>query len=496
MANVTDKVAIIRNATYGNEVREGIASGIENINTEVISTTAKQTAQEIAYNSLIINAGNSNAEIVDARLGEATLKAKLEKVDTSLADIAYLMEGLIDNETSPLFDNAVVINTLIQAQTKDIVITLPANKTFYIDSSLLINNKGIKLKGNNTILLFKKGIKAINVSISNFNIDGINIECADRDYSYDSIGLFIGKFDTTYKYTMGHVLKNCNFTDCTRSIVIESIYYIELYNITTIKDKIGLVINKISGASLNPATTVKLDRVYFKGSGDIFIPAVGSIGIEMFGIVNLLCSSVVSEWYETCGTFRTIQNATFTECYFELCTMGINFHTVSGNIIMINPYINSLDNYGIKIEYGSLVLLGGRSILTESQFVIEKGANSKLTILSKPQMSGGTFLKNNGFQNANIVNIDGGFSTSDTPINGFKAINQGYRETFYAFNKISTNLNTDPLNVTIGSNSILNFTTSGIEFNTNKYPIVNSNDGSKWKLTIGNDGVLVPVKIV
>ena len=93
MADVTNKVATIRNAVYGNEVREGIASGIENINTEVISTTAKQTAQEIAYNSLIINAGNSNAEIVDARLGEATLKAKLEKVDTSLAEITQLINA-------------------------------------------------------------------------------------------------------------------------------------------------------------------------------------------------------------------------------------------------------------------------------------------------------------------------------------------------------------------------------------------------------------------
>jgi len=97
MADVTSKVATIRNATYGNEVREGIASGIENINTEVISTTAKQTAQEIAYNSLIINAGNSNAEIVDARLGETTLKAKLQNVDSSLANKANktdLAQGL------------------------------------------------------------------------------------------------------------------------------------------------------------------------------------------------------------------------------------------------------------------------------------------------------------------------------------------------------------------------------------------------------------------
>ena len=46
MANISDKVAQIREATYGKEVRESIASGIEDINTEVESTTQRQTTLE------------------------------------------------------------------------------------------------------------------------------------------------------------------------------------------------------------------------------------------------------------------------------------------------------------------------------------------------------------------------------------------------------------------------------------------------------------------
>ena len=46
MANISDKVAQIREATYGKEVRESIASGIEAINTEVESTTQRQTTLE------------------------------------------------------------------------------------------------------------------------------------------------------------------------------------------------------------------------------------------------------------------------------------------------------------------------------------------------------------------------------------------------------------------------------------------------------------------
>ena len=42
MANIADKVAQIRQATYGKDVRESIASGIEAINTEVVNTTARQ----------------------------------------------------------------------------------------------------------------------------------------------------------------------------------------------------------------------------------------------------------------------------------------------------------------------------------------------------------------------------------------------------------------------------------------------------------------------
>ena len=46
MANVRDNVEQIRQAIYGIEVRESIASGIEAINTEVESTTQRQTALE------------------------------------------------------------------------------------------------------------------------------------------------------------------------------------------------------------------------------------------------------------------------------------------------------------------------------------------------------------------------------------------------------------------------------------------------------------------
>ena len=42
MANIADKVAQIRQAIFGKDVIESIASGIEAINSEVVNTTARQ----------------------------------------------------------------------------------------------------------------------------------------------------------------------------------------------------------------------------------------------------------------------------------------------------------------------------------------------------------------------------------------------------------------------------------------------------------------------
>ena len=44
MANIADKVAQIRQAIFGKDVRESIASGIEAINSEVVNTTNRQNA--------------------------------------------------------------------------------------------------------------------------------------------------------------------------------------------------------------------------------------------------------------------------------------------------------------------------------------------------------------------------------------------------------------------------------------------------------------------
>ncbi|MDU1313949.1 MAG: GDSL-type esterase/lipase family protein [Clostridium septicum] len=88
MANIKDKLVQIRKAIFGRDVRESIASGIEEINKEVENTTKKQELLETEFDQLIINSGNSNAEIVQARVGKdgdyySSLKERLDKENSN-----------------------------------------------------------------------------------------------------------------------------------------------------------------------------------------------------------------------------------------------------------------------------------------------------------------------------------------------------------------------------------------------------------------------------
>lgn len=85
MANIQHWLEQIRRAIYGREVRSSIANSIEAINKE-------QSHLDGAFNQLIINAGNSNAEVVAARVKADgtqfnTLGERLVKSDEQFEEI-------------------------------------------------------------------------------------------------------------------------------------------------------------------------------------------------------------------------------------------------------------------------------------------------------------------------------------------------------------------------------------------------------------------------
>ena len=86
MANINTELEQIRKAVYGREVRGSIANAIELINKEQISTSTAQTNLDGKFNQLVINAGNSNAEVVASRVKADgtqfdTLSKRLDKGD-------------------------------------------------------------------------------------------------------------------------------------------------------------------------------------------------------------------------------------------------------------------------------------------------------------------------------------------------------------------------------------------------------------------------------
>ena len=94
MANIQHWLEQIRRAIYGREVRSSIADAIEAINKE-------QSHLDGAFNQLIINAGNSNAEVVDARVKANgtqfnTLGERLNKNDEDLLNLSNSFNDISD----------------------------------------------------------------------------------------------------------------------------------------------------------------------------------------------------------------------------------------------------------------------------------------------------------------------------------------------------------------------------------------------------------------
>lgn len=109
---VEEAIKKLRAAWTGREVRDRMADTIEAMNEEVTNTSSKQSILEETFNNLIINEGNSNAEVVAARVDQNgnsydTLGKRMnnfdEQLDTKASkdDVAKISNG------TPLFANSV-----------------------------------------------------------------------------------------------------------------------------------------------------------------------------------------------------------------------------------------------------------------------------------------------------------------------------------------------------------------------------------------------------
>ena len=116
MANIQNELNNIKNALFGQEVRGSIHDGIDAINKEVESTTSRQVDLESTFDQLVINAGNSNAEIVDARVkadgtSYSKLGDRLDSVDSQLEQKANKFNTVKDMKEANVKNNDVCMTT-------------------------------------------------------------------------------------------------------------------------------------------------------------------------------------------------------------------------------------------------------------------------------------------------------------------------------------------------------------------------------------------------
>ena len=286
MANIKNHLNNIKNALFGQEVRGSIHDGIDAINKEVESTTGRQVDLEKTFDQLVINAGNSNAEIVGARVkSDGTsypkLGDRLNEVDSQLEHKASRVNGIYDFEKDfgGVVDNQEIDNSkiLIEAfnyikQNGGGVLNFGCG-TFYfltpinIDSNLngitlkgvmqYGNSKGTKLKylGENyfiTINSFQfSNIMDITIEGNNIN-NGIYINTSAFS---NFIKVRFDSFTTNFRlYKKSGYVKfvSCSFSACvsTKDCVI-----------------LGYEGNLVGSSSENNVEYVYFDKCNFEGNG-------------------------------------------------------------------------------------------------------------------------------------------------------------------------------------------------------------------------------------
>jgi lysophospholipase L1-like esterase len=93
MANIQQELNKIKTSLYGRDIRKSIHDGIEKMNDETENISSAQSQLETTFEQLIINAGNSNAEVVAARTTANNttypqLKNRLDSYDAQLKEKA------------------------------------------------------------------------------------------------------------------------------------------------------------------------------------------------------------------------------------------------------------------------------------------------------------------------------------------------------------------------------------------------------------------------
>ena len=295
MANIQNELNNIKTALYGKDVRNSIHDGIDVINKEVENTTGRQVDLENIFDQLVINAGNSNAEIVDARVKSdgtsySKLGDRLNEVDSRLAHIIPYCEKKDIELSSVLIENGFI----------------------GLNSNIVLNDNGVKFSNFNYGFLEKVNINKIG------DKNGIGLDLFTNSYhNYSIRDIRIDNFDTGLKIGgswIGH-FSNINILNCYTGINLESREGLEPNSLSFIGCNLnggntGYLINGTSyginitggdiehfevGIHIKNCKAIKLTNVYLESNKtDIIIENSNVVleGLQFSSKIKIINSSV------------------------------------------------------------------------------------------------------------------------------------------------------------------------------------------------------------
>lgn len=345
MANIQNELNNIKNALFGQEVRGSIHDGIDAINKEVESTTSRQVDLESTFDQLVINAGNSNAEIVDARVkadgtSYSKLGYRLDSVDSQLEHIIQKDNSMVINPKYPpkgytpckmdgITDDTQAFQALIDNFSN---IVLPEGTLRFTHLTLNSNTRISGLGINKTILK----------PLSSFNVNAINLSVGAN------VGIFLDNFSLIGNEEITQNGLYLNATASTESPYHGGLWLSKFSNLV-IKNFKGTQLVLAAGSNaLLPHQGLVFERIECSSNQNVNTSKALTVQGQTEQCLWLQCafsgegSDIVSEFITTTDGDVGGGSQTFLQCYFGNGKTGIKLER-SKHIKFTNCYFENLE---------------------------------------------------------------------------------------------------------------------------------------------------------
>ena len=454
MANIQTYLNNIKNALFGKDVRASIHDGIDAINKEVESTTGRQVDLENTFDQLVINAGNSNAEIVDARVKNdgtsySKLGDRLDAVDSQLAHIAHLIKPTGEDDTETIQNSLNEYNNII----------FENGATFKVSYPIKITKDNMNINFNNALFEFTydKTKEIINTDKINalFMFEG---EILKEGIKITSHNLSIGELtlENLYDLNIGSYLQINIDSEYNEEIITPKVKrlvkVLNIYENTVTVDFSSpfsdyITINSDSHVNIvKPLENIKVENGKFIDKTDLgnIIPDTSNQYEETGHLVNFITfNNVVNSNISNIFT----QNTTLHAVYIRYCD-SIKVDNIANDNVRL---FAGGEGYCIKVVRSKNIELNnikGKKVRHLSDFSCSSNCVISNSYCNEAKESAyhmhGAYEHDIIYKNCSVVNTTFGYSTTSGESYGNCNINICYENCngrFYSNNVYTRNFN-------------------------------------------------------